>query len=262
MNKPNRIDMQVIDAHIHPFVDPAGNFAPYGAPGSLDELINDLKAAGVGMACGSVLVREAVSVFEDIVRLNDHALEIRARYPDFYIPGIHVHGDFPMESCAELERLHAVGVRWIGELVPYIMKTGSFDAPGMMDIYAVAQDLDMPVNVHINSTDDIESAVSNFPKLKIVIAHPGDVGEAKKRFEYIAAHDNVYIDISGTGLFRWNMLRYAIDVCGSEKILFGSDFPICNSAMMLHGVLAEHLTDAERENVLSINFLRLTGMDY
>ena len=55
------------------------------------------------------------------------------------------------------------------------------------------------------------------------------------------------------------MLRYAIDLCGSEKLLFGSDFPICSPGMNLGGVLAEHLTGTELKNILSDNFLRLIG---
>lgn len=46
---------------------------------------------------------------------------------------------------------------------------------------------------------------------------------------------------------------------GSEKLLFGSDFPICSPGMNLGGVLAEHLTGTELKNILSDNFLRLIG---
>ena len=55
------------------------------------------------------------------------------------------------------------------------------------------------------------------------------------------------------------MLRYAVDQCGSEKILFGSDFPICSPGMNIGGVFAEHMTDAELKNVFADNFLRLIG---
>jgi len=41
-----------------------------------------------------------------------------------------------------------------------------------------------------------------------------------------------------------------------DKILFGSDFPICNPAMNLKAVLFEHLTDAELKAVFAGNFKR------
>jgi len=255
--------MKVIDAHIHPFLDAENNIAVYGAPNTLEEFISELKRAGVTKACGSVIAKTEAATFEAIEKLNDDALKIRDRYPDFYIPGALVHGRFPAESCRELERLHARGVRWIGELVPYMMKTGAYDAPGMMEIYALAQDLGMPVNLHLwpSPLGELETAARNFPNLKLVIAHPGDFGEAPERFRFVAEHDNVFLDLSGTGLFRWNMLRYAIGVCGSEKLLFGSDFPICSVGMNLHGVLSETLSEEESANVFYRNFERITRIN-
>ena len=66
-------------------------------------------------------------------------------------------------------------------------------------------------------------------------------------------------DISGTGLFRWGMLKYLVDTCGAEKLLFGTDFPICNIAMQIHGVLSEHIPDEARAAIFSGNFDRLCG---
>ncbi len=56
------------------------------------------------------------------------------------------------------------------------------------------------------------------------------------------------------------MLRYGIDTAGMDKILFGSDFPICNPSMNLQAVFFEHLTETELKAVLSGNFKRLVGM--
>ena len=44
---------------------------------------------------------------------------------------------------------------------------------------------------------------------------------------------------------------------GSGKLLFGSDFPICSPGMNLYGVLSEHLSRPELENIFSNNFKRL-----
>ena len=253
------MDFPVIDAHIHPFFREENNIAAFGAPVSADEFIAELRRAGIARACGSVIQRSAAS-FEDVRRLNREALRFRDRYPDFYIPGIHVHGAYPEESCRELELMYREhGVRWIGELVSYLMRTGEYDGEGMFRIYETARDLGMPVNIHCSDIAVLERILKNFPTLNLVIAHPEDLGNAKTRFELVRRYPNAYLDISGTGLFRWNMLRYAIDACGSEKLLFGSDFPICSPGMNLGGVLAEHLSEAELRNVLSDNFLRLTG---
>jgi len=80
-----------------------------------------------------------------------------------------------------------------------------------------------------------------------------------RNYELLAKYQNLYFDLSGTGLLRWGMLRKGIDMLGSERLLFGTDFPVCNPGMNVYGVLFEHLTDEERRRVFRTNFIDLTG---
>jgi predicted TIM-barrel fold metal-dependent hydrolase len=72
-------------------------------------------------------------------------------------------------------------------------------------------------------------------------------------------YKNLYIDLSGTGLFRWGMLKKGVDLIGADHILFGSDFPVCSTAMNVAGVLSEKLTNKERKLIFRDNFLNITG---
>ena len=248
----------IIDAHIHPFLTNDCSIARFGSPATTEEFMAELRRNGIQKICGSVIRK--TETLDDMFQMNRDALRLREMYPDFYIPGIHIHGDYPDESCRELETMyHEHGVRWIGELVAYCMNIGTYDSPGMFQIYETAQSLGMPVNIHCSDREVIEKILKNFPQMKLVIAHPEDIGNMEKRIDLVRRYDNAYLDISGTGLFRWNMLRYAVNQCGSEKILFGSDFPICSPGMNIGGVLAEHMTDAELKNIFADNFLRLIG---
>jgi predicted TIM-barrel fold metal-dependent hydrolase len=56
------------------------------------------------------------------------------------------------------------------------------------------------------------------------------------------------------------MLRYAVDQVGSERILFGTDYPICNPGVYIGGVLAEPISDEAKENIFSKNAKRLLGI--
>jgi hypothetical protein len=207
------------------------------------------------------LKKLAKFTFDDIKTLNREALEIRRRYPDFFIPGIHVLPSFPEESCREIEELYRKeNVRWIGELVAYWMNYNSYLGDGMFKIYDLVQNLGLPINIHPADFAEMKTICENFPKLKLVIAHPTDSASMRERFEFIKRYPNAHLDLSGTGLFRWGMLRQGIDIAGKEKILFGSDFPICNPAMYVQGVLFEHLNDSEFEAVFSGNFKRLLAL--
>lgn len=260
---PNPLDFDIIDSHTHPFFDfENGCIGPYGKPETMEEFDFEMRKVGIGRYSGAPLVKHPVSDFAEIRKINEDALRIRDRFPS-YIPGIQVHGDFPEESIADLTKYYQEdGIRYIGELVPYIMNTGEFNTPGMLAILKEAGKLRMTVNLHGGTRETVVPVLENCPGLNVILAHPGEPwGEngAKNRFQFVSEYKNLYMDTSGTGLFRWNMLRYAIDVCGAEKLLFGSDMPTCNAGMFLHGILAENLTEEEFRLVLGGNFLRLIG---
>ena len=142
------------------------------------------------------------------------------------------HLDAPMQGATEALRQILSGV------------------PGQ--IFELCRDLGMVINLHTDSNiTEIEPVLKAFPTLNVVVAHPHDFDGAKQRFEYIANFPNAYMDISGNGLQRYGMLRWAVDCCGCEKILFGSDYPINSVGMHVQGVLYERLTDKEREAIFS-----------
>ena len=132
----------------------------------------------------------------------------------------------------------------------------------MMQIWETAEELGMVANLHVNNPElpALENIVKTFPRLNVVLAHPGDGAYYTHRLGLVKKYSNLYLDISGTGLFRWGMLRNAVDELGAEKVLFGSDFPVCSAGMNLHGALSEPLSEEEFKLVLAGNFRRLTGI--
>lgn len=253
-------NFEVIDAHIHPFLYEASNTKWFDNPASHEEFFVDLKRAGISQCCGSVIRMLENPNFNDIKALNREALELAKLYPE-YIPGINVHGNFPNESCEEVEKLYKEeNVRWIGELVAYMMGYENYASENMFQVYALAQDLGIPVNIHPYGLEEIEKVCENFPKLNVVIAHPtSGLNSVKERFELLKKYSNAYLDLSGSGVFRYGVLKSGIDYVGKHKFLFGTDYPICNPKMMIEGILFEHLADDEFESVFSGNFKRLIG---
>ena len=73
--------------------------------------------------------------------------------------------------------------------------------------------------------------------------------------------ENYYLDISGTGVFRHGLIRHALDDFGKERILFGTDFPVCNPSVYLGAVLMDiSISDTEREYILNKNAKRLLNI--
>lgn len=253
---------EIIDAHIHPSIESAGSdFSSFNFKNPPEVLVSTLKRAGITQAAGSVISRftDAKPSWEDIHKLNLAALEMQRRFPDFYIPGIHIYPDYIPESLAEIETMHNEhNVKLIGELVAYLMGYSAYNLPELNDVWALARDLKMVVNLHLNNLTEAADILQNFPELKLIIAHPtSSVPEYNARLELISRYPNAALDISGSGPNTWNMVKHGIKTAGREKIIFGTDFPLRNPGMYVAGVCFEEISDDDRRAVFSGNFNRL-----
>ena len=116
----------------------------------------------------------------------------------------------------------------------------------------------MIVSFHSMNEDAMDEMVKNHKDVIFVAAHPGEYGGFMRHVERMKFSENYYLDLSGYGIFRYGMLRHAIDAFGIDRILFGSDYPTCNPGMYIGGVLFDNLlTDTEKEKIFSLNAKRL-----
>lgn len=251
----------VVDCHVHPFLGADTNTSWFPGTDTPETFAAELRRAGIARWCGAPIRPLPAPTFAEVDGLNREMLALAGIFGEAYIPAATVHPAFPEESCATLEKLHADGVRWIGELVAHMSGYKSYDTPGLRQILDLAQDLGMVVNIHPFDLDEIDRLCADFPRLPIVVAHPTESRNGiLARFDLLARRPNAHLDLSGSGLFRWGMLRAGLDRVGPDRFLFGTDFPICNPALLLQGVFFEHLDDRETEAVLGGNFRRLTGI--
>ncbi|MCP3966128.1 MAG: amidohydrolase family protein [Lentisphaerae bacterium] len=252
---------EVIDAHIHPFIKSENNLSTswYKGISETENFFSKLKEAGVDKCCGSVIRPIKNPTWAELHALNTEAVKLQKKYNDFFLPGIIVHESYPDESCRELETMtKESGIGWVGELVPYMMGSRTYLSKEMLQIFDMAAQLNLPVNTHPTTLEELDELCSKLPDLKLVIAHPGNSKvDYQARLDILKKHPNAHLDISATGVSRYGMLRHGINESGRDRLLFGSDFPINNVHMQIQGILFEDLTDNETEAVLSGNFKRL-----
>lgn len=251
--------MQIIDFHVHPFRTPDKCLNFYPEMPDLDALSMkaQLEAAGISRICGSVLYKKHPGGWESLHELNREALALRDVLGDFYVPGFHVHPAYPEESIAEIEFMHAQGVRLIGELVPYMHGWGDFSEKNFMKILDAAEAHSMLVSYHTPFTYDMSRAFEAHPGIAFIAAHPGDHDRVGEHIAMMKRFDNVYLDLSGTGMFRFGLVKHLVQEVGADRILFGTDYPICNPRMYVQAVYGEDVPDAAREKILSGNAKRL-----
>lgn len=254
---------EIIDFHTHPFSSDKYNICHYHKDYDMKEedMKKSLVPMGITKIAGSVIAyRDTVESFADVKACNDEALALAKRLDGFYVPGFHVHPYYVEESINEIKRMAAGGVKLIGELVPYLQGWKAYNEEGLFPILEEAARHSMVVSFHDMAFDTIDEMVERNPDVTFVAAHPGEYNAALRHIERMKKYDNVYLDISGTGIFRWHMLRYAVDKLGSERIVFGTDYPICNPGVYIGGVLAEPISDEAKENIFSKNAKRILGI--
>lgn len=100
-------------------------------------------------------------------------------------------------------------------------------------ILAQAEKSEVPIILHLPnslvlSMDEIKDVATNFPKLRIVLAHAGvtwtDYDDAEPVFADTADYQNIFADTAGVTDTR--VLEKIIRQFGDKRILFGSDEPL------------------------------------
>lgn len=253
--------MQIIDFHAHPYLNADQNivFYPNITPDDPIGMKEQILASGITHICGSVICPDR---HFDIHELNDAALKLRdVLGADFYTPGFHIHPDYMEESLQEIERMHAQGVHLIGEVVPYMHGWNNYRERDYQDelntLLGAAQKYGMVFSYHTIWDWPLEPVIAANPDMTFVAAHPGDRDSVPKHIERMRKYDNVYLDLAGTGIFRFGCIRHLVDEVGEDRILFGTDYPICNPDMYVHAVLGEHLGDRVTQKIFHDNAARL-----
>ncbi len=256
------MDFEIIDFHMHPFIEQKNNFCVYKECMNMDykTIIEEMEEAGISCFCGSVIDRDYKG-FETLKNCNREALKLKEIYGEKYIPGFHVHPDFIEESIKEVELAGYENIKIIGELVPYMHGWEDYSCKGFSEILDFISKYDMIVSIHTMNFEHMEKMAAEHKNIKFVFAHPGERENVLKHINIMKKLDNVYLDLSGTGLFRYGVVRYLSDKVGAERILFGTDYPIGNLKMYVNGVLGERLSSNEKELIFSGNAKRLLSIN-
>ncbi|MFI5844801.1 amidohydrolase family protein [Catenuloplanes sp. NPDC051500] len=107
---------------------------------------------------------------------------------------------------------------------------------------------------------DLDDVAADFPDLRIVIAHPSFPWQDEALA--VATHKpNVYIDLSGWSpkYFPPQLVRYANTLL-SDRVLFGSDFPVLTPDRWLADFAALDIKPEVRPKILRDNAARLLGL--
>ena len=177
-----------------------------------------------------------------------------------------IHQDYP-DFRKEVERAESIGLRGV-KIHPDIQGI-DIDDKRMMELYEVIEGR-MPLYLHMgdprpeyrfSEPRKLARVLDRFPKLEVVAAHLGGYGAWDEAADYLSGRPNVWYDTSSA---LWAMTpekaEYLIHKFGADRVMFGTDYPVKNTAGELERFLKIELSEVEREDILYNNakrFLKL-----
>lgn len=223
--------------------------SPIEGDGTAEGLIESGKKIGVS----HYVVHSAATKASQVSVINNFIMEQCAIHPDFVGFGT-MHPDFE-NPAEELQRIKSAGFKGI-KLHPDFQQF-KIDDPVMNPIYEALTGLDMVVLFHtgdyrfdFSGPARVRNLRRNFAKLKIVAAHFGGYTQWQESFDILNGVD-VFFDTSSS---LWKMppelARKFISRHGSDRFLFGSDFPMWTHEGELERFKQLKLTGKEEENIL------------
>lgn len=248
--------MQIFDFHLHPGYD----FHNPAIPGQV--FTDNLKRKGIVGCSGSWLSKACRNLPADqygklIADYNRNAWEFHESAPDFYIPGIHIHPDFPELSINEIETHNAKGGNLVGELVPYMMGW-NLTHPNLDPLFTRIRDLDMVVCIHLpRDLAPVIRIMDTVPGLKLVISHFCDNVLYDDLINLLMRYDSLYADISAHRKDHPDIIADAVNKIGSKKILYGSDYPGYDPDGFIKLVTDAKISTREKEDILYQNATNL-----
>ena len=151
---------------------------------------------------------------------------------------------------------------------------------GCRPIYELCLRYDMPVVFHSGETmgqawrekynhpHEIAKAAQQFPTLRMVVAHFAQP-HLTACGEVVLAHPNVYADISGLahpsvihtcGRQAIERILEQIAIQQPEKLLYGTDWPLCDVGEHLHLIASLAISDSCKDLILGGNAATVFGV--
>ena len=216
---------------------------------------------------------------------NDYLQEVQARYPDrFLVCGMadYFNDGFAEEAQRLMDERGFRAIKIPAHRLMLDDRRVWMTSDEMMRMFHMMEDRGCIFSVDLADGDtnvaEMKEIIQECPRLKIAIGHFGmPTTEHWHEQIRLAQNDNVFIESGGiTWLFNSEFypfkgairaIREAIDICGIEKLMWGSDYPRTITAityrMSYDFVLkSSELTDHEKQLFLGENARRFYGFTH
>ncbi|MGA7677047.1 MAG: amidohydrolase family protein [Dehalococcoidia bacterium] len=245
---------------------------PEAKMATAEEVIASMDEHGIDK---SVILNLGWVSHELCIETNDYILEAMARYPERLIGFCAIQPLAGDKAIKELERCARNGAKGIGEMRPDVQGFDLKDGKIMKPIIEAAIEHGLIFLTHASepvghqyfgkgtvTPEVIYPFIASFPDLKVVCAHWGGglpfyalMPEVEKMLS------NVYFDTAATPfLYKPQIFKQVADIIGSDRILFGSDYPILSPKRIIDQVESSGLSQKDKAKILGGNAQKLLSI--
>jgi predicted TIM-barrel fold metal-dependent hydrolase len=240
---------------------------------SAEELLASMDEAGIDV---SVVLNIGWVSHELCVRTNDYILDSVSRYPTRLVGFCAIQPREGDAAIAEVERCAGAGAKGIGELRSDVQGFDLVDKTTMEPLVDAAIKHNLIFLTHSSepvgheysgkgsiTPDILYSAIAAFPNLKVVCAHwGGGLPFYALMPEVAKALANVYFDTAATVfLYKPEIFEQVSRIIGSDKVLFGTDYPLMHQNRVIAQIQSSQLPEEEKSGILGANAQKLLYCD-
>lgn len=261
--------MPVVDAHAHIYptkiaakaTHSIGDFyiLPTFGEGSGQHLIDTTAESPIT----HFLVHSVAVKPGNVESINSFIAEQCSMHPEF-TGFASMHQDYT-DMEAEIDRAMAMGLKGV-KIHPDIQQC-DIDDPRFMQLYEIIEGR-LPITIHtgdyrydFSHPRRLRKVMKTFPNLVVDAAHLGGWSIFDVGYDWLNDIENCYVDTSSS--IAWvgqRHLRELVNLYGTERVMFGSDYPLGNPNWEIQQVLGAGFSDDTLEKILWRNMERFAGV--
>ncbi len=268
-------NFKIIDSHCHIFPDKIAR----KATDSIDTFYQ-ISESGVINGCGFVGTSRALieqcnetgvekCLVTSVATTPHHAQSINSfiasevqRYPEKFIGFGSLH---PESEALEEDTEHLIELGLKGVKLHPDIQNFKVDDPKVVRIFEICNKKRLPILLHTGDSrfdnsnpNRVEIILKMFPELTVIGAHFGGWSLWKEAAQRLSVYDNFYVDsCSSFYALKKEDAREIIDIYGTNKVIFGTDFPMWKQRDELEYLFDLGLSDEELQDILYNNLLRI-----
>ena len=262
--------MELFDIHTHVYpdniaqkaTDSVKQFYKIGGAdmnGTVDMLLTQGQKAGI---TGYLILPVAIRP-DRVTGINDFIVHQVAEHDCFTGFGT-LHAEMP-GLCDEAERIEKLGLHGI-KMHPDSQHF-AIDDPRLLPMYDAVQGR-LPIMLHMGDQRynyshpiKLHKILHMFPRLEVIAAHFGGYSMYQEAYDLLHDCDRCIFDISSSMMFMpdGDAEKY-IRAYGTERMAYGTDYPLWDPVQEVNTFLRLRLTDAEKEQIAHKTAERFLGL--